>query len=86
MRKRAWVIAALALGMTLLIGSVAFRVAAAPALVRFPLNVDETAHYTGTATHYVDPATLLPLAHPKREPLSISRHVKVVVGRRSAGR
>jgi len=68
------------LGSALLVGSVAFRTFAAPALVRFPLDVDETAHYTGTALTYVDPATLLPLAQPKREPVQISRHVKVVSG------
>jgi len=72
--------AALCLGLVFLIGSVVFRVVATPALVRFPLNVDETAQYTGTATTNVDPATLLPLAKPKTEPLSISRHVKVVSG------
>jgi hypothetical protein len=80
MRHGRWGIAALGLGVTLLVGSVGFRVAAAPALVRFPLNLDETAHYTGTAVTYVDQATLLPLAKPKAEPVQIDRHVKVVSG------
>jgi hypothetical protein len=80
MRLRRWRVAAFGLGVTLLIGSVVFRVAAAPALVRFPLNVDETAYYTGTALTYVDQATLLPLAKPKSEPLQLSRQVKVVSG------
>ncbi|MGZ7087749.1 MAG: porin PorA family protein, partial [Ilumatobacteraceae bacterium] len=57
-----------------------FRTVVAPALVRFPLDVDQTVTYTGTALTYVDPATLLPLAKPKREPLQISRRVKVVSG------
>ena len=78
MKSRRWSIVALCLGGALVAGSVAFRVAAVPALVRFPANVDQTARYTGTALTYVDPATLLPLATPKSEPLSISRHVKVV--------
>jgi hypothetical protein len=59
---------------------VAFRVAAVPALERFPLNIDETTHYTGTATTAVDSETLLPLATPTVEPLSLSRHVKVIDG------
>ena len=47
-----------------------FRVAAVPALVRFPLDVNQTAHYTGTSITYIDQSTLLPLATPKREPLT----------------
>ena len=80
MRHSRWGMAALGLGVTLLVGSVGFRVAAAPALVRFPLNVNVTAHYSGTALTYVDQKTLLRLPQPKREPLEISRHVKVVSG------
>jgi Porin PorA len=80
MRHRRWGIAALGLGVTLLIGAIGFRTVAAPALVRFPLNVDQTVTYTGTALTYVDPATLLPLAKPEREPLQIRRRVKVVSG------
>ncbi len=67
-------------GAVLLTGSAAFRTFGAAALVRFPLDLDETAHYTGTALTYVDPATLLPLAHPTQAPVEISRHVKVVSG------
>ena len=80
MRHRHWGIAATSLGVVLVVGAVGFRVAAAPALVRFPLNVDQTARYTGTAVTYVDQATLLPFAQPKREPVAISRRVKVVSG------
>lgn len=80
MRHRRWGIPVALVGVALLAGSVAFRVVAAPALVRFPLNVDETTHYTGTVSTFVDPATLLPLAHPKVQPVEISRHVKVVSG------
>ncbi len=78
--RRRWSIAALSVGVALLAGSVGFRLAAVPALVRFPLNIDETTRYTGTSVSYVDPATLLPLTPPKREPLSLTRHVKVVDG------
>lgn len=80
MRHRRWGTAAACVGAVLLVGSVAVRVVAAPALVRFPLNVDETTHYTGTSSTFVDQATLLPLAHPKREPVEITRHVRVLSG------
>jgi hypothetical protein len=80
MRRRRWGIAGVFAGVALIAGSVGFRTVAVPALVRFPLNVDETPTYTGTASTYVDQTTLLPLPVPKREPLSLSRHVKVVDG------
>ncbi len=80
MRRGRWSVAAACVGAVLVTGSVAFRTFGASALVRFPLDVDETARYTGTALTYVDPATLLPLAHPKQAPVQISRHVKVVSG------
>jgi len=80
MRRRALRIAALSLGAALLIGSMAFRVVAVPALVRFPLNVDETTEYTGSAVSYMDQASLVPFAEPKRRPLHISRRVHVVSG------
>ena len=78
--RRRWSVAAVFVGVALLAGSVGFRLVAVPALVRFPLNIDETTHYTGTSVSYVDPATLLPLTPAKREPLSLTRHVKVVDG------
>ena len=59
--RRRWSVAAVFVGVALLAGSVGFRLVAVPALVRFPLNIDETTHYTGTSVSYVDPATLLPL-------------------------
>ncbi len=80
MKHRRWGIAAVALGATLLVGAAAVRVVAAPALIRFPLGLDETTTYTGTAASYVDQVTLLPLAKPKTEPLEIKRRVKVVSG------
>ena len=80
MRRRRWSTAAVCLGVVLILGAGAFRLFAVPALVRFPLNIDETTHYTGTATTYIDQSTLLPLATPKREPVSVDRHVRVVDG------
>ena len=32
----------------------------APYLVRFPGNVDQTSHYTGTITSYTNPTTFAP--------------------------
>lgn len=75
-----WSMVGICLGVVLLMGSAAFRVAAVPALVRFPLDVNETAHYTGTSITYIDQDTLLPLATPKVEPLKLDRHVKVASG------
>jgi hypothetical protein len=80
MKRRRLSITAVVLGGLLLVASIGVRVVAAPALVRFPLNTNETAHYTGHATLFVDAKTLLPLAHPTVEPLSVSRHVDVVSG------
>jgi len=80
MRRRRWGIAGVCAGAVLVAGAVVFHTVAVPALVRFPLDVDETATSTGTASTYVDQATLLPLPVPRREPLTLSRHVKVVEG------
>jgi hypothetical protein len=78
--RRRWSILFLSLGAVLLVGATVVRVAVAPALVRFPLNIDETTRYSGTALTYVDRATLLPLPKPIREPLVITRHVQSVGG------
>ena len=80
MNRRRWSTVAVCVGVVMLLGAAAFRVVAVPALVRFPLDVNQTAHYRGTAITYMDQSTLLPLATPKREPLTLDRHVKVVDG------
>jgi len=80
--RRRWSILFLSLAAVLLAGGVVVRTVAAPALVRFPLNVDETTRYSGTAVTYVDRATLLPLPHPESEPLLITRRVESVGGDR----
>ena len=78
MNRRRWSTAAVVVGVVMLAGSAAFRLAAVPALVRFPVDVDVTANYKGTAITYMDSETLMPLATPLREPLTVDRHVKVV--------
>ena len=80
MMIRRFSIAAVWVGVLLLGGSLAVRAVVAPAIVRFPLDTDETAHYTGHTTLFVDAKTLLPLAEPRMEPLSISRRVDTVSG------
>ena len=80
MRRRRWGIVGACAGVVLLLGSMGVRVAVAPALVRLPLNLDETAHYTGRALTYVDAKTLVPLAKPTSVPITVDRHVKVVSG------
>ena len=87
MKRRRWGIAGICAGLVLIAGAVIFRTVAVPALVRFPLNVDETATYTGTASTYVDQATLLPLPVPHRraalvEPAREGRRGQLRQGRR----
>jgi hypothetical protein len=80
MRLRRWSTIVIAAGLALAVGAVGFRVFAVPALVRFPLDVDQTAHYRGVSVTYMDQSTLTPFAEPKREPLTLDRHIKVVGG------
>jgi hypothetical protein len=80
MRRRRCSTVAIVVGIVLIGGSAAFKAAAVPALVRFPLDVNQTAHYKGTSTTYIDQATMLNLTTPKREPLTLDRHVKVTGG------
>ncbi|HVA75212.1 MAG TPA: porin PorA family protein [Acidimicrobiales bacterium] len=68
------------LGVVLAVVAVGLRFVGGPVLVRYPLNINQTLHYHGTATVYVNPATGLPLAQPLRVPLTIDRQVKVVSG------
>jgi len=77
MRTRATT-AALVAGLILLVGAVAVRVLVVPAVVRFPSHLDETYHYTGTYTSYVDDKTLQPLSPPKVSPFELDRHLRSV--------
>jgi hypothetical protein len=80
MARRRWSTVVICVGLVLVICAATFRVFAVPALVRFPLDVNQTAHYRGVAVTYMDQSTLTPLATPKRDPLTLDRHVKVVGG------
>ncbi|HEY5012165.1 MAG TPA: porin PorA family protein, partial [Acidimicrobiia bacterium] len=80
MKRRRWGIVGVCAGVVLLLGSMGVRLGVAPALVRFPLDLDETAHYAGRGLTYVDAKTLLPLAKPTSVPITVDRHVKVVSG------
>lgn len=77
LKRTKWLLGA---GALLAVAAVGVKVVGEPALVRFPLNVDQTLRYTGTATVYVNPATGATLATPIRTPLTVDRSVKVVGG------
>lgn len=77
MNKTKWLIGA---GTLAIVAALGVRFVAAPALVRFPLDVDKTTHYTGQATTFVGEATGAPLATPTVAPLTVDRRVHVVSG------
>lgn len=76
-RGAKWLIAS---GAVLIAAALVFFFVGIPALVRFPLDTDQTAHYRGTFTQYLDQQTLQPLAQPLRVPLRVSRHVRAKSG------
>ncbi|HET9077767.1 MAG TPA: porin PorA family protein [Acidimicrobiales bacterium] len=75
--KRKWLLVA---GTVLVVAGIAVKLGGEPALVRYPLNIDQPLTYTGTATIGVNPSTGLPLATPLEVPLRVDRRVKVVRG------
>ncbi|HET6965340.1 MAG TPA: porin PorA family protein [Acidimicrobiales bacterium] len=77
MKRTKWLIGA---GALLAVAAVGIKVVGEPALVRFPLNVDQTLRYTGTATVYVNPTTGARLPTPLKTPLTVDRQIKVVSG------
>jgi hypothetical protein len=77
-RHRRWPIALVVAGVVLIAGSFLWRGLAVPALVRYPTDVDQTVRLAGTATLYVDPATMAPYATPHAMALHIDRHVFAV--------
>lgn len=78
MSRRRWVLGSLA--VLLVAGALVVRYVGDPVMIRFPLHVDQTVHYRGTATLTADPSTLAPLATPMVLPLQVDRTVKVVSG------
>ena len=77
-RHRRWPIALVVVGAALIGGSFLWQWLAIPALVRYPTDVDQTVRLDGTATLYVDPATMSPFATPHTMGLHIDRHVFAV--------
>jgi hypothetical protein len=75
MRRAKWL---LVTGGGLLVLAIGWAPVVVPALVKFPANIDTTVHYTGTFTTMVDARTMLPLASPRKLPMTVDRHVKVV--------
>src|SRR5207244_7328601 len=56
-----------------------------PALLKFPTDLDVTAHYAGSYSLFVDPKSATPLDTAVNLPLTVGRHVKAD-GRRSGAR
>jgi Porin PorA len=77
-RHRRWPIVLVVAGAVLIGGSVLWQRLAVPALVRYPTDVDQTVRLDGTATLYVDPATMSPYTTPHTMALHIDRHVFAV--------
>ena len=75
-----WSYPAIGIGALLVVGAVVVRTAGVPLLERFPLNIDETAHYAGVALTSIDPATGAPITPPRQDPLTIDRRVHVLRG------
>jgi hypothetical protein len=77
MGRRRWIgLIVGSIGVLLFIGSFVWRAVAVPALVRFPTDLDVTPEYTGSVTLYIDPATHLPLAEPKKYDLHVVRNLE----------
>jgi hypothetical protein len=70
----------LASGSLLVVLAVVFAVVGVPALVRLPLSTNQTVHYKGTFSLYVNQSTLEPLATPTVLPMTVSRQVRVRSG------
>lgn len=68
----------LVVSLLLLAGAIAWKPVVEPLLVRFPTDVDQTLHYTGTFDVHADPATLAPLPAPLTLPLDVERRVHIV--------
>ena len=64
-------------GALLVVLAVVFALVGIPALVRLPLTTDQTVHYDGTFSLFVNQSTLEPLAKPTILPLTVSRQVRV---------
>lgn len=77
MKRSKWLIGVGAVAVGAALG---VRLVAVPVLVRFPLNVDKTAHFTGQTSTFVGEATGAPLATPTTAPLAIDRQVRVLGG------
>jgi hypothetical protein len=76
-KRTKWLLTA---GALLAVLAVAVWLVGNPVMVRFPLNVDQTLRYTGTATVYANPTTGARLTVPLQVPLTIDRRIHVVSG------
>src|SRR5437879_2780336 len=73
---------ALGAGAVLVVLALVWKAVGVPALLKFPTNLDVTAHYAGSYSLFVDPKSATPLDTAVNLPLTVGRHVKAD-GRRS---
>src|SRR4051794_20254477 len=76
--KRRGAKALVGVGATLLAGALAWHLVAAPALVRFPTDLDKNVRFEGTVKLLADPLTAMQLADPKSFPMTIDQHIRTV--------
>jgi hypothetical protein len=65
-------------GLVFLVGALLWRAYAVPALVKFPVDVDQNPVYAGTFSLFVDPSTAAPLAEPTVADLYVDRRVQAL--------
>jgi hypothetical protein len=76
--KRRGAKALVGVGATLLAGALAWHLVAAPALVRFPTDLDKNVRFEGTVKLLADPLTAKQLPDPKTFPLTVDQHIRTV--------
>jgi Porin PorA len=76
-RRSRWPIVVGVIGVLLLLGALLWVTVAEPALVKYPTDLDETAHAEGTIRFFLDPETRAPVDPPIEEELIIDRRLTV---------
>jgi hypothetical protein len=76
-RRSRWPIVVGVIGLLLLVGALLWITVAEPALVKYPTDLDETAHAEGTVTFFLDPETREPAEPPIEAELIIDRRLTV---------
>jgi hypothetical protein len=76
--RKSWSRAISICGGVLIVGAIAFRAFAVPAIVRFPDHLDTHLRFTGTYTSYFDETTMQRRAHPQVLRFALDRHLRIV--------